>query len=736
MLPRVSSNEMTAEKPPAQTASDAGRRETGQALILSLLLVAATLLAFWPVTGHDFVNYDDPDYVTSNLHVQRGLTWDGTAWAFKATHASNWHPLTWLSHMLDAQLFGLNAGGHHTTNLGLHIANSVLLLLLLRRLTGALWPSFFVAALFALHPLHVESVAWVSERKDVLSTLFFLLTLGAYERYARGPQESRSSARWYWTAVVLFAFGLMSKPMLVTLPFVLLLLDIWPLRRLLFPALHPPSAILGAEGAALRRLIREKLPFFLLSAASCVVTVIAQRQAMQPLVKLSGMDRLGNALVAYLRYLGMTFWPVDLAIPYPHPGTWPALQVAMATLAVGALCGLALWARNRHPYAFTGCFWFLGTMIPVIGLVQVGGQAMADRYTYMPLIGLFLAGVWGINEICLRRPSWRTAAGVGAFAALAACGLMAHKQAGYWKDNETLFRHSDAVTRSNYVALNNIGFSLFKQKRIDESIVYFRRSLEIEPYYVETLINLGAALESRDLPAAIECYNTALKFAPRNALAWFDLGNAFVAQGKNQEALEAFQAAIQLDPDHFEARNNLANLLMKMGRIDDALPHYLAALRLKPTDGKLQGNLALALTAKGRLEEALPHYTEALKYQPEDAGTHYGLGLVLAMQKRWDEAETNYTEAIRLGPPSPEAHYNLGYALRMKGDLNGAIMQLREALRLRPEFPVAHFNLGCALADSGKRDEAAQHLAEAIRLKPDYAEASERLRQVNAATAP
>jgi protein O-mannosyl-transferase len=690
------------------------------------LLVVVTLAAFWPVTHAAFINFDDPDYVTENARVQAGVSWSGAAWALRAHYASNWHPLTWLSHMLDVSLFGKGAAGPHCVNLFLHSANGALLFLWLCRMTGVHWRSFLVAALFALHPLHVESVAWIAERKDVLSTFFWMLTLLMYGRYVEQSKvESAKSKTWYGLALVCFAFGLMSKPMLVTLPFVLLLLDYWPLSRF---GLNTP----GPKLKTFLPLIREKGPFFLLSAGSCAVTILAQRGAIQSLTGLPLGLRAANSVVAYVRYLGKAFWPAGLAIPYPYPPHWPEGQVILAGLLMAGLCAGAWWGRRRWPFLLTGWFWFLGGLVPVIGLVQVGTQAMADRYTYVPLIGLFVVIVWGAAALQGRWRLPKTLPGLAAVLLLAACGVLTWRQASYWQDSERLFRHAAAVTKNNHTALANIAAALFARGELDEAISYCRKALEAKPDYPDALNNLGAALEKKGGAESMDYYREALRLNPFHSGALYNLGNALLARGRNAEAADCFAAVLRVKPDNLEARNNFANELLTIGRIDEAISQYRIALSLHPANDKVLKNLGAALVRKGKLDEASIYYRRALKVEPDDGTAHYALGLVLALQAKWDEAIQHYTASVRLLPPNPEVEYNLGYAFRMSRKLPEAVVHLGEALRLRPEFPLAHFNLACVLAQQARREEALAHLTEALRLQPDYPEARQKLVELNA----
>jgi tetratricopeptide (TPR) repeat protein len=717
--------------------------------VLCLLLALGTFAVFLPVARQGFVNYDDSDYVTENPHVLGGLKWANIVWAFTTGHASNWHPLTWLSHMLDCQIFGTQAGPQHMISVGFHIANALLLLLFLRRMTGALWRSALVAALFALHPLHVESVAWASERKDVLSAFFFLLTIGAYVGYverrcasssgvARESAEEKPEIRrpktegrpkseirnpkvaggstppysdnvpaaslftrlpapvLYLAALGLFALGLMSKPMLVTLPFVLLLLDYWPLQRF---ELSTINSLLSTTA----RLLAEKAPFFLLAAASSVVTFIVQRKGGAVSTSLSVGERIANALVSYIRYIGKLFWPVDLSILYPHPGRWPAWQViASAALLLAIFAAVLLLARQR-PYLAMGWLWFCGTLVPAIGLVQVGIQSMADRYTYLPLIGLFIMLAWGANELIPERP-WRgQALAIGGVSLLAASALLTERQVQFWRDSEELFGHAVKVTRDNYLAYNNLGFYLSGKGRTAEAMENYRQALKINPAYEDALNNLGYAL---------------------------------AGQKKFAEAIPLYEAALRVRPKHAEVHNNLGNALSETGQIDDAIQHYLVVLSQKPDHADAHNNLGIALAMKGKLDEAIPHFQAAIRFKPSYASAHSNLGNALAAQHKLDAAISEYKEALRLKPDDAQAQNNLGNALAEQGNVDEAVGHYREALRLNADNPEAQFNLALALLRQSKREEAVSHLTEALRLKPDYKEARTQLNSLLGRTQP
>jgi tetratricopeptide (TPR) repeat protein len=525
-----------------------------------LVLAVITLAVFWPVTNCDFINFDDNNYVFANSKVQGGLTLDSVVWAFTTQETGNyWHPLTWLSLMLDTDLFrGMfenSATGPHLINLLLHVANTVLLFLVLRELTSAHWRSAFVAALFALHPLHVESVAWISERKDVLSTFFWLLALLAYGHYAGALKARMPRARFFYRGALLcFALGLMSKPMLVTLPFVLLLLDYWPLKR--FPDFRFDAAIF-------LRLVQEKVPFFVLSAISCVITITVQRHygAIRSLMVLPMGARVENAFVSYVRYLGKAFWPADLAVLYPYPGHWPLALVAFAVALVAGLTVAALWLGRFQPFLVTGWFWFLGTLVPVLGLIQVGRQSMADRYNYVPLIGVFIILSWGATALAAR---WRVptvATVAAAILVLGACATRTADQIRYWQNSGTLFRRAIALTQNNYLAHDNLGIYLFTTGNEEAAIAEFRRALQINPKDPDTLNCLGAAMATRHQYAEANQYLQRLvQIHPGDPAAHFNYGAVLAEQEKWKEAAAEFSEALRLKPDFVTAKQQLENL--------------------------------------------------------------------------------------------------------------------------------------------------------------------------------
>jgi Flp pilus assembly protein TadD len=656
-----------------------------------LLLGAVTLVVFWPQTSHEFISYDDPFYLTENPHVQQGLTWGNVAWVFRTGEAGNWHPLTWLSHMLDVQLFGLRPGWHHLTSLLFHAASAVLLFLLLLRMTDALWRSAFVAALFALHPLHVQSVAWAAERKDVLSAFFFMLTLLAYARYAKaesGMQQAtatntqhatRNTSRasilhplssiFYLLSLFFFALGLMSKPMLVTVPFVLLLLDFWPLGRLKLPWFEvqssgfdirgsrpaqdqslPVNASAVAPPPSLWPLFLEKLPFLALSAASCIMTLWAQTGggAVVPVTALSLPQRLANVPVACASYLAAMVWPKGLAILYPLGDTVSAVTLIAAGAVLVGITAWAVWRLRSRPYLAVGWFWFVGMLVPVIGLVQVGMQQRADRYTYLPLVGVFIMLAWEIPE---RLGAWRPARAVfsaGAILALLACVVATSRELSYWQDSEHLFRRALEVAPTNYIALDNYARALLRQGKVAEAMWSFEAAVALRPDLDAARCGLGTALmEQGKLDEAADQFSHVLALQPDHVAARLQLGIVRGRQGKLAEAAEAFSRVLRLRPDDAGAHNNLGNVLVLQGKHEEAVRQFEETVRLKPDHAGAYNNLAISCKKLGRVGDAIAHYREAIRLQPDSLQALNNLAWLLAAEP--DGRFRNGAEAVALG---------------------------------------------------------------------------------------
>lgn len=607
--------------PSSHTSSDSPGTAAGQARlsVTCLLLFVAVVATFWPALNNSYVNYDDPDYLITNLQVQDGLSWANVKWAFITTTMSNWHPLTWLSHMLDCQIFGPKLWGHHLTSILLHGLNAVLVFLLFQRGTGSFWRSLLLAACFGLHPLRVESVAWLSERKDVLSGCFGLAALLAYVSYGRNRTEvkgqksevkevkSRRPAYYYALALVLFALSLLSKPMMVTLPCVMLLLDVWPLQRI--------------RQLGWWQIGREKIPFLVLSAAICVVTFLVQRSggAMEQMSHYGASHHVANALVSYLRYLGKFFWPAELAPIYPVVGHWSPVVVASAALLIGGITAACIWMRTKSAYALVGWLWFLGTLVPMIGIVAVGEQAMADRYTYFTQLGVALMLIWG-GEAIVR--SWRgsvAAAGVVCTGLLLACVAATRQQTKVWFNSETLFRHTIAVTTNNYSAHANLSTALEEQGQVEEALHHAREAARLRPDSPEAISNLGAAL---------------------------------ARLGRADEAIAAFREALRLRPTYADAHRNLAIALLQGGQLNEAIQHYAEAVKSNPGHAGGHHDYGIALAKAGRLNEAIVQFQEAVRLEPRYATAHQNLAQALDQQGRFGEAALHFKEAARLNAGS------------------------------------------------------------------------------------
>lgn len=577
-------------------------------------LAVATLAVYAQAMGFDFVNFDDPDYVTRNAHVVHGLTGKGIAWALTSGYGANWFPLTWISHMLDCQFFGLDAGWHHLTNILIHVAASLLLFAFLRRATGARWPSAFVSFLFALHPLHVESVAWIAERKDVLSAAFWFLALWAYVRYSERPDAGR-----YALVAAAFCCGLMAKPMIVTLPFVLLLLDFWPLRR--------------------RLRIREKLPLLGLSAMVAAITFEVQQAAgaVKALDALPLGLRVQNAVISYVWYIWKMLWPSGLAVFYPFPARIAVWETITAGAALAAITIFAVRAARTRPHLAVGWLWFLGTLVPVIGLVQVGMQARADRYLYVPMVGLGIMLAWSAPRV-------KAMAGAGVAVCIGFASVTV-VQAGYWRNSESLFRHALEVTTNNSVAEHNLGAALLTDPaRLPEAIAHLEAALRLRPDSARIHSDLGSALaKSGQLPKAAEEFRAALALEPGAAIVHNNLGNVLAGEGHAAEAIAEYQAALRMDPDYADAKRNL----------------------------------------------------EAV--HSDEAGSHYNAGVDFARQGRGQEAVAEFEACLRIDPGNAEAHNNLGVVLsQMPGKLEEAIAHFETAVKLKPDYEDARFNLKAA----------------------------------------
>jgi tetratricopeptide (TPR) repeat protein len=663
---------------------------TRDAALVCLCLFLSTALLFSRALGNGFIDLDDPDYVTRNVHVHAGISGESLRWAVTSFDAGNWHPLTWLSHMLDWEWFGGEPRGHHATNIFFHALNAAMAFLALRRLTGAFWTSALSAALFAWHPLRVESVAWVAERKDVLSVFFGLAALWAYGCYARPEDRSNAmrqgdgdtisrqpATRYYMLALGFFALSLMCKPMLVTLPFLFLVLDWWPFGR-------RPSW---------RKLVLEKTPFLVLSTVSCVLTFLAQEKGGAVIEGEGIAGRWQNAVVSVAAYVQDFFWPMNLAVGYPRPDHWPAGAVAEAAIAVLVITAVAVWGCRRRPWVAVGWLWFLGTLVPVLGLVQVGLQARADRYTYFPVLGLQLALLWTVREVrWFRSAPWLAATGAVAFLLLSAVSTW--KQLAVWNNSSSLYDHALAVTTDNYLAHGWLGTTLLNNGRTSESIVQFQKALELKPGFISVRYRLGLALEKADRNTeALSEYEAFLRARPGNAEAQLRCANLLARLNRDAEALSHYERAIQIKPEDDQAECDYADSLRTLGRFGEACRRYQTAVRLQPTNAFAHFGLASGLEDLGRTNDALEHYLKAASLRPSLADAHYNAGVILLKQAQASEAMTHFQCAAKSQPTYVSAYVGMGLAAERLGRAAEAVRFYEKALELDPAFPGLRQNL-------------------------------------------
>jgi tetratricopeptide (TPR) repeat protein len=627
---------------------------------ISLFLVVITLALYWPVRTYDFVKYDDYKYAAANRYIQSGITSKSIRWAFTSGYASNWHPVTWLSHMLDYEIFGLNPGAYHLVNLCFHIVNTLLILIVFFRMTKALWPSAFIAAVFALHPLHVESVAWIAERKDVLSTFFWMLTMLAYVKYTE-----KTNALRYIITLLLFAMGLMAKPMLVSLPLVLLLLDYWPLERIKLNIKaerentrnNNPQGTLKKESVL--RMFIEKIPFFILTVLSSIVTFIAQQRsgAVQPFDVIDIKSRTGNAIISFVGYISKMLWPSRLAVLYPHPGDSLSLIKVVFFAILLILCTIVVILLSRkHKYFVTGWFWYIITLIPVIGLVQVGIQSMADRYMYIPMTGLLIIIAWGVKGLTASWKHHKRILTASAVLILSAMFVKTSVQLQYWQNSFVLFEHALDVTSNNYIMHNNFGAFLDEQGQMEQAIEQFQKSLAIKPNSAETRNNLANVL--RDT-------------------------------GKADEAINEYYKAIKLKPNFSDAHYNLAIALSSQNKVDEAINEYREAIRLSPDNVDAVSNLALELSQKGDYSQSVELYKKALEIEPDNVITHGRFGLALSNLGDNEQAIREFQIVLKSRPDDTEMICNVAIILERQGNISEAIEQYKKALAIDPEYTKA-----------------------------------------------
>ena len=624
-------------------------------LLITLILILCTLVIYWQVKDFNFAGYDDELYITENLHVQSGLTCESIKWAFTTFHAGNWQPVTWLSHMLDIELYGLNPMGHHWTSLQIHLINTLLLFFILQYMTGALWRSAFVAALFALHPLHVESVAWISERKDVLSAFFGMLTILAYIRYVKKRNLFR-----YFLVFILLSLGLMAKPMLVTLPFVLLLLDFWPLERLKYSSYQQ---LAGFQSLNLSRLIWEKVPLFIPVAISSVLTILAQKEvgALYSFEALPITTRIANALISYNNYIIKTIWPQNLAVFYPHLfGTLSLWYVSLAALAIAGISFFSICSFKQHPYVAVGWFWYLGTLIPVIGFIQVGAQAMADRYTYIPLTGLFIIAAWGIPDLLKKWRSNKIILVILSIIIISAFSTRSYFQIRHWKNSTAVFKNAVTVTDNNWLAYNNLGLALMRNGKLNDAVFYYKKALQIKPDYLTALDNLGLTLHQL---------------------------------GKFEEAIFYYTKALKIDPKHPRVHNNIANVLAALGKPEEAIKHYKKAILIESEFAEAHYNIANVLATQEKLDKAIFYYESAIKKDSGYSAAHYNLGCISLKKKEYKKALVHFAQVVKINPDYKQAYNHIGIILLQFGKINEAEKFFSKAVEIDPGYNEAISNL-------------------------------------------
>lgn len=664
-------------------------------VLICVLLTIITLSVYWQVIGYNFIAFDDSTYVVNNDIVKQGISFDGVRRAFSEVYAGNWHPMTWISHMLDVQFFGINPGMHHLTNLIFHILNTILLFLVLDRMTGAMWRSALVAGLFAIHPLHVESVVWISERKDVLSTFFWILTMMGYHYYIL------KRTLWRYLIVVLFyVLGLLSKPMLMTLPFVLLLLDYWPLNRL--GALQKgenksghSTGIMGSSNrcSSLSVLIIEKIPLIVFAMISCCVTFYAQKSggAMRTIAVIGMAPRIVNAINTYIAYLGKTLCPVNLAIFYPYPDTFNPLWVILCALLLLFISAFVLFSVRRFPYLAVGWFWYLGTLIPVIGIVQVGDQAMADRYTYIPLVGIFLMIVWGLGDLFAKWHYKKVFLEVVTVIVFTLLIVFTWLQIGFWKNNETLFRHTLAVTENNYLAHGILGKVLISQGNVDGAIKEYKEAIRINPYYYLAYFRLGQMFtKKKEDGKAIEYYSKGLEIKPDDILAHNYLGDLLVKMGKTDEAISRYNDSLRINPHQPVVYNNLGNIYLLKGNTEKAIECYQYAVNEKSDYSKAIINLKNA--------RMIQSVQELLKANPQNSALHTKLGNIYSQMGGYDEAIAQYQKAISIQPKYIQAMDGLSRIYSNGQDYDKALSVLKNMQKMQPGNPTIYYNIACIYA--------------------------------------
>ena len=685
---------------------------------ICLFLVLTVLVVYSQVSNHGFVNFDDFEYIADNPNLYHGLTIDAVKDAFKFSKIAYWHPITWFSHLLDVKLYGMHPGRHLQTNVLFHIFNTLLLFLGLNKMTGALWRSAVVAAFFALHPLNVESVAWLAERKNVLSTFFWMLNLFVYVHYAQKQNLAR-----YFMVLLVFALGLMAKPMLVTLPFVFLLLDYWPLGRIQglqagYNSIERTENVTaaGSQRSILLHLVIEKLPLLAMSAISIRLSTLSYHANPISFDAIPLNLRITNGIVSYLSYIGKMIWPRELAVYYPYPYSLPQWKVIGAALILTGISALVIRQHRRKPYLITGWLWYLGTLVPVQGLIQVGlWPAMADRWAYIPLIGIFIMIVWEAPGL-LANLRFK-AAGVTVITSMLLVVLMvtSRQQVKYWADGSTLFQHALEVTGGNVVAHNNLGNALMAQDRIEEAVHHYLKALQENSSHAPAHNNLGVALFKQDrVDDAIRHFSAALNIKPDYAEAHNNLGIALKDQDRLGEAVRHYSEALRLKPKYAAAHLNLGLALMQKGKTKTALLYFRKALQIKPNYSAARHSLEEALAVQGTVEAKIARIQKKLKLNPDDHALHYKLGAIYKQEGHWDQAMVQYTLALANQPQFPPALNDMALVYAFKGEYNKAISSFEKIIEYWPDNFHAPYYIACIYAKQNRRTESVAWLQKAI----------------------
>jgi len=705
-------------------------------VLICILLITTTLAVYWQVRNHEFV-FDDGLYITENSYVLNGFSKDNILWTFNFDKRGTYfHPLSWFSHMLDCEIFGPDPGMHHLSNLFFHLLNVLLLFFVFQRMTRSLWRSAFIAGLFALHPINVDSVAWIAERKNLLSTFFLILTMLSYTYYSE-----RRSFITYLLTLFLFTLGLLAKPMLVTLPFAFLLLDYWPLKRIVFEVEANSKQIrknttshliFNVRNSTVFHLVFEKLPFLAFSAFSIILSHFSLEQSSQ-IISAGSVPmrlRIANAIVSYIKYIGKMVWPFDFAVYYPYPTSMlPLWQILGAFILLIFISVFAVNGWKRRPYLLVGWLWYLGTLVPVSGIVMGGlWPAMADRWAYVPLIGIYIMVSWGIADLL---PQWRcrkVVLSLSAFLILVSFAITTLHQLTYWKNDYTLFKHALDVTKNNAEMHNGIGFYLARNNRIDEAIFHYNEALIIDPNNFKVHTNLAVSLaELGRTDEAIKHYSIALEINPTLDKAHNNYGLLLARKGRIEDAEYHYKEALRINSNLAGARGNLGNLYLDRGIYNKAIEHYFLELRTNNDNPKTHYNLAIAFLKKGNISEAINHFKEATRLDPEYYEAYSNLALAFSKHGKHDRAISYYKKSLEINPNNAKVYYNIGMSLMLKNNIEEAVNNLNKALQLNPEYVEAHNNLGAILTQRGRFDEAIAHYRKALSVDPDYAEVERNL---------